>query len=96
MLLRRREDSCTVLGEFVKLRKATVSFVMSVRPFVRPNGTSGFPLDGLSLNLIFKYFLKIVQKIQVVLKSDKNTMKTCLHFFIYLAQFFLTHSLPAI
>ena len=73
MLLRRSGDSCTLLGEFAKLRKATVSFVMSVRLYVRPHGTSGLPLDGFSLNLIFEYFSKIVEKIQVLLKSDKNT-----------------------
>ena len=29
-------------GAFAKLRKATISFVMSVRP----HGTTGFPIDG--------------------------------------------------
>jgi hypothetical protein len=29
-----------------KLRKAIVSFVMSVRPSVRPHGTTRLPLDG--------------------------------------------------
>jgi len=56
------------LGAFAKLRKATISFVMSVRPRV----TTLFPLDGLSLNLIFEDFRKSVKKIQVSLKSDKN------------------------
>ena len=35
---------CAVLGAFAKLRKATASFVMSVRP----RGTAGLPLDGFS------------------------------------------------
>jgi hypothetical protein len=73
MLLRRSGDSCTLLGEFAKLRKSTVSFVMSVRLYIRPHGTCGVPLDGFSLNLIFEYFSKIVEKIEVVLKSDNNT-----------------------
>ena len=43
------------VGTFAKLRKATVSFFMSVRPRV----TTRLPLDGFSLNLIFKYLSKI-------------------------------------
>ena len=35
------------LGVFAKLRKATVSFVMSVRVSVRLHGTAGLPLDGI-------------------------------------------------
>jgi hypothetical protein len=73
VLLRRTGDSCTVLGEFAKLRKATVGFVISDRVCVRPHGKSGLPLDGFSLNFIFEYFSKIVKKIQVVLESDKKT-----------------------
>jgi hypothetical protein len=34
------------------LRKATICFVMSVRPSVRPHGTTRLPLDGFSWNLI--------------------------------------------
>ena len=45
-----------------KLRKATISFVMSVRPSVCPHGTTGLPLDGLSRNLIFECFSKICQQ----------------------------------
>jgi len=44
------------LGAFAKLQKATVSFVISVRPFVCPHGTTGLQLDGFSLNFIFEYF----------------------------------------
>ena len=36
------------VGAFAKLRKATVSFVMSVRPSVRPHGTTLMQLDGFS------------------------------------------------
>jgi hypothetical protein len=38
----------TFLGAFAKLRKATIIFVMSVRPSVCPQRTSRLPLDGLS------------------------------------------------
>ena len=35
-----------ILGVFAKLRKATISFVMSVRLSFRPHGTTRLPLDG--------------------------------------------------
>jgi len=38
----------TFLGASEKLRKATVSFDMSVRPSVRPHGTTRLPLDLFS------------------------------------------------
>jgi hypothetical protein len=37
-----------VLGAFAKLRKATISFVMSVRLSVSPHETTLLPLDGFS------------------------------------------------
>jgi len=37
-----------VLGVFEKLRKATISFVISVRLSVRPQGITRLPLDGFS------------------------------------------------
>jgi hypothetical protein len=36
------------LGTFAKLRKAAISFVMSVRPSVRPHGITQLPLEGIS------------------------------------------------
>ena len=39
-------------GAFAKLRKATLSFVVSVRP----RGTTRFPLDGFWWKLIFELF----------------------------------------
>jgi len=44
--------SLVILSAFAKLRKATIIFVMSVRP----HGTTRPPLDGSSWNLIFEYF----------------------------------------
>jgi len=48
------------LGAFAKLRKATVSFVMSVRqsvcPSICPHWINRLLLDGFSWNLIFEYF----------------------------------------
>ena len=44
-------------------REATISFVMSACPSVRPHGTTRLPLDGFSWNLIFAYFFsKICQQ----------------------------------
>jgi hypothetical protein len=40
------------------LRKATISFVVSVRP----NGKTRLPLDGFSWNLILEYLSKICQE----------------------------------
>jgi hypothetical protein len=81
------------LGAFAKLRKATISFVMSVRPSFCPHGTTRLPMDEFPLNFIFVYFLKTVEKSQVSLKSDKIngyfTWGTLDLFFSYLAHFFL-------
>jgi len=43
-----------LLVDFTKLRKATISFVMSVRPSVCTHGTTRLPPDGFSWNFIFK------------------------------------------
>jgi len=66
---RRRQG---FLGDFAKLRKATISFVMSVRLSVRPHGTPPFPLNGFPLNLILSKFRKSIKKIQVSSKYDKK------------------------
>ena len=60
------------LDAFPKLRRATVSFIMSVRPSVCLHGTSRLPLDGFSLNSVSEYFKKSVQRIPFSLKSEKN------------------------
>jgi hypothetical protein len=45
----------TVLGALIKLKKATISFIMSVRPF----GTTRVPMNGFSWNFIFEDFSNI-------------------------------------
>jgi hypothetical protein len=64
-----------ILGVIAKLRKANISFVMSVRPSVLPP----FRIEQLGshqtdLNEIWHLstFLNCVEKIQVPLRSDKN------------------------
>ena len=64
----------TVLVELWKLVKVTVSLIicLSVCLSVCPHGTTRLPLDGFSLNLIFEYFPKYIEKIRFSLKSNKN------------------------
>ena len=56
------------LYAFTKLRKATISFVMSVRSSVRPHGTTRLPLDEFSWNLIFECFSKICRENSSLIK----------------------------
>ena len=44
------------LDEFTNFRRATISFVMSVRPSYRPHWKTCVHLDVFSWNLTFKYF----------------------------------------
>jgi hypothetical protein len=46
------------LDPFVKLRKATRSFVMSVGPFAFPHSTTSLPLDGLFIEIRYLSFFE--------------------------------------
>ena len=59
------------LGAFVKLRKVTINFVMSVRPSVRMEQLSSNWADFHEI-LYLNIFRKIVEKIQVSLESVNN------------------------
>jgi hypothetical protein len=61
-----------ILDAFAKLRKATISFIMSVHPSVCPHRTARLALNGFSWNSIVAYFSIIVYKILVPLKLDKS------------------------
>jgi hypothetical protein len=62
----KREVSALVSGAFAKLRKATISFVMSVRTCIRPHRTSQFPRNRFSLNLVLKlFFLNLSRKFKI-------------------------------
>ena len=61
-------------GAFANLRKATISFVVSVRTSVRQHGATWFPLDGFSWNFIFEDFSKICPENSNFIKSDKNNV----------------------
>jgi hypothetical protein len=69
-----RTKKFTVFRRVRRIAKiVTSSFVMSIRPSVRPHGTTRLPLDGFSSDLIFEHFLKKdVKKIQVSLNSEKK------------------------
>jgi hypothetical protein len=55
------------LGEFVKLQKATISFVMSVHPSVSA------PNKRIFIKFYIRvFFSKSVEKIKVSFKSKKN------------------------
>jgi hypothetical protein len=56
------------LGSFAKLRKATLSFVMSVRPIVRMEQPGSHWADFYEI-WYFSIFRKSVEKIEVSLKS---------------------------
>ena len=58
-------------GAFANLRKAPLSFVMSVFLFVRPQGTTRLPLADFR-EIYFNIFWKSVGKIQDSSTSDKN------------------------
>jgi len=60
------------LGVISKLRKAAVSFVMSVRLSARFQGTVRLPLGEFSWNCYLRICRKSIEKMQDSLKSDKN------------------------
>ena len=62
----------TFLGAFAKLRKAIISFVMSVCLSARPHGTTRLPMEGFSKKFIFEVLRNFVEEIQVPLKPEKN------------------------
>jgi hypothetical protein len=78
------------LGAFAKLRRATISLVMSVRPSVRKVQLT---LNGFLWNLTFEYFLKVCREnssfIKIWQKYWVLYVKTNLQFWSYLAHFFL-------
>ena len=79
------------LGPFEKLRKATISFLMSVRPSARNNSA---PIEGICIKFgitgLFKNLLKKKIKFrQNLTRITVLCMETDIHFPSYLAQFFL-------
>jgi len=65
-----------LVAAFAKLRKATVSFVVSVRPSAClpafRYGTARLPWAGIHEILCLKIFRKSIEKLRLSLKSVKN------------------------
>ena len=67
--------SSVILSAFAKLREATISFVMSVRPSTRLSAwNNSAPTGWISWNLIFEYSSKICPEISsfIKMKQEKN------------------------
>jgi hypothetical protein len=60
----------TFLGALAKLRKATICFIMSVCPSA---GNCSVSTVRIFMNFDMRHFRKSVERIQVLLKSDKNS-----------------------
>jgi len=67
-----RNVSALIKRVRAKFEKRLLASSLSIRPPVSPHGTNRLQMDGCSWNLTFEYFRKFVEKIQVLLKSDKN------------------------
>ena len=85
------------LGAFGKLRTATVSFVMSIRPSVRasvyPHATTRLPLDGFCWNLLFETFSKICTENSRIIKIRQNKRELYTKTFPHLPQYLADFSL---
>jgi hypothetical protein len=53
-------------------KRLSTSSCLSIRPSVRPHGTTRLPLDGFNEIWYLGFFRKSVEKIRVLLKSDEN------------------------
>ena len=81
------------LGAFAELRKATVSFVTSVRPPVQSHATTRLRLDGIFMKFDMWFFSKICRKNSSFVKTWKEYgalyTKTNVHFWSHLHHFFV-------
>ena len=82
-----------LLGAIEQFRKATISlWCLSVCLSVRPHGTIRFRLDGFSWRLVFWVLLKICRVNSSFIQIWQEWLllvKTNIHFWSYLVQFFL-------
>jgi hypothetical protein len=62
----------SILGAFAKLQKANINFVLSVHLSVRIQHLGYHWTDFSEIPYLRIFFPKSVEKIQVLLKSDKN------------------------
>jgi hypothetical protein len=83
----------SVLGAFAKLRKGTISLVISISLSARLHGQTRLPLNWFSWNLIFEYFSKIYRKNLSLIKMWQEWwvlyVETYIRLCSYLAELFL-------
>jgi len=83
------------LDDFAKLRKSTISFIISVRlsDSARPNEKPQLPLETFLWKLILQNFSKIYREnssfIEIWQEQRVHYIKSNVHLWSYLAQFFL-------
>jgi hypothetical protein len=66
------KDTSNFFGAFEKLRKATISFVMSVHQSVRVEQLDSHWTDFHEICFLSVFFRKSVEEFQVSLKSDSS------------------------
>jgi len=70
---RENFKSCSILGSFAKLRKATISFVIYVRLSVRPSAwNNSAPTGRIFTKFYISGFFENLSKIYSFIQSDKN------------------------
>jgi hypothetical protein len=81
---------CIFLGAFKKLRKAAISFVMSVCPSARMDQQLGSHWTGFDETWYLSFSLKSVEKISLIkITYPVLYVKTFSHLWQYLVKFFL-------
>jgi len=85
------DNATLLLGAFAKLRKATISFVMSLSLSlsIRAHGTTRLPQERFSWKFIFAYFSNNFEKIQIWRDNLVFNMETYVHLWQYIPEFFL-------
>ena len=88
----RKKNLSSILGTFAKFAKSDY-YLRHVCPCVRPHGVNWLPLYEFSWNLTFECLSKICQENSSFIKIGQERrllyMKTNIHDWSYLAQFFL-------
>ena len=88
LLIQAQSSTVHSSGTFAKLLKATISFVTSVCPSVRPYGTTRLPLNGFSWNLTWEFFENLSRKftLHYNLKRITGTLHEDLYTFMIISR----------
>ena len=88
-----RRHNHQLLDTFTKLRKVTISFVVSVRFSLYPHGTFRLSLDESTWKLLFEYFSTICKQNTLLIKIGQEYRvfytRTNVHFWYYLDLLFV-------